>query len=49
MKLVIISRGTNFVALSIGDEGIVAGTPAADEAATALINLLDKEMFLTVK
>ena len=45
MKLVIISRVTNFVALSIGDEGIVAGAPATDEAASALISLLDKELY----
>ena len=45
MKLVIISRVTNFVALSIGDEGIVAGAPATDSATTALISLLDKELY----
>ena len=45
MKLVIISRITNYVALSIGDEGIVAGAPAADNATSALISLLDKELY----
>ena len=45
MKLVILSRITNFVALSIGDEGIVAGAPATDSATTALISLLDKELY----
>jgi hypothetical protein len=45
MKLVIISRVTNFVALCIGDEEIVAGAPATDEAASALIGLLDKEIY----
>ena len=45
MKLVILSRVTNYVALSIGDEGIVAGAPATDSATTALISLLDKELY----
>ena len=45
MKLVIISRVTNYVALSIGDEGIVVGSPATDSATSAMINLLDKELY----